>query len=66
MKCSKCGLRLVRARDGYKTQTNTTEIERVEQWCCANPNCEQYAGNDLNDPKIVEKRTSEILQSVNF
>jgi len=65
-KCSKCGLRLVRAKDGYKSAIGTEEVERVEQWVCFNKTCERYGGADLNNPIIVEQRTSEKVETVKF
>jgi len=66
MKCSKCGLRLARARDGYKTQLNSLEVERVEQWVCVNKNCDRYAGEDLSNPKVIEHRASEKVETIDF
>jgi len=66
MKCSKCGLRLTRAKEGFKTQLNSIEVERVEQWVCTNPNCEMYCGSDLSNPTKVSNRKSETIQSVEW
>jgi hypothetical protein len=62
MKCSKCGLRLVRAKDGYKSDIGTTEVQRVEQWVCSNKSCERYAGADLTNPEKVEQTSIEIVE----
>ena len=45
MKCSKCGLRLVRAQG--------------DQWVCFNKKCERYAGADLSNPIMAEPPKAE-------
>jgi hypothetical protein len=66
MKCSKCGLRLTRARDGYKSAVGTEEVERIEQWVCSNKTCERYCGDDLGNPTVVEQRISEKVETVTW
>lgn len=66
MKCSKCGLRLVRAKDGYKSEVGTNVVQRVEQWICSNKNCDSYAGSDLSKPKVVENTVNETLEPIDF
>ena len=66
MICPQCGHRTTRAKQGYKSHTNSTEIEKIDIHACTNKDCPLYAGTDLSNPEHVANREVEILESVDF
>jgi len=50
MKCKLCNQNLVIGSGNLTTEMNTTEVNCKHVFFCINPNCDNYAGDNLNSP----------------
>ncbi|WP_206460417.1 hypothetical protein [Anaerovorax sp. IOR16] len=53
--CPKCNAELQIANNQLKSERDSEDVYCELTMVCPNPNCENYAGPDRNNPKTVVK-----------
>ncbi|MHC1722742.1 MAG: hypothetical protein AB9836_06005 [Aminipila sp.] len=54
-RCPKCNEELQIASSKLESDVGTTDIYSVLTLVCPNPKCDNYAGPDRNNPKVIVK-----------